>query len=55
MGWEGAGWIYLICVLIMVIENWETTKGGEFVECLCAGQTVCCMEFVSQLVINLGI
>ena len=40
MGWEGADWIYLMCVLIMVIENWGTTKGGEFVEFLCAGQIV---------------
>jgi len=29
-----------MCVLITVIEKWGTTKVGEFVECLCAGQTV---------------
>jgi hypothetical protein len=42
-------------VLIMVIENWGTTKGGEFVDCLCVGKIVCSMELVSQLVIGLGI
>ena len=41
-----------MCFLNMVIENWGTTKGGEFVEYLFAGKAVCCMELVSQLIID---
>jgi hypothetical protein len=42
VGWGegGADWIYLMCLLIIVIEYWGTRKGGEFLEYLGAGKTL---------------
>jgi hypothetical protein len=40
VGWEGADWIYLMCVLIKGTENWGTTKCGEYLS-VCVQERLC--------------